>query len=101
MDKSISQLDYQIVDVQIHKIFDNSEDKKQFEKDWNIIVNKIKNGQAHNLSERDTKFLGASTKGATALKSLRNQPNNTQLAKQRAFSFKTQYMRELLKRLNL
>jgi len=100
MDKNISQLDYQIVDVQIHRIFDNSEDEKQFEADWNFIVNKIRSGQAHNLSEGDTKFLGACTKGSTALKSLRSQPNNSKQAKQRAFSFKTQYMRELLRRLN-
>jgi len=101
MDKSISQLDYQIVDVQIHRIFDNLEDKKQFEEDWNVIVDKVKNGQAHNLSESDTKYLGACTKGSTALKSLRTQPNSSKPAKQRAFSFKTQYMRELLRRLNL
>ena len=101
MDKSISQLDYKIVDVQIHRIFDNLEDKNQFEKDWNLIVNKVKNGQAHNLSESDTKYLGACTKGSTALKSLRSQPNSFKPAKQRAFSFKTQYMRELLRRLNL
>ena len=100
MDKTISQLDYKIVDVKIHRIFDNIEDKKQFEEDWNLIVNKVKNGQAHNLSESDTKYLGACTKGSTALKSLRSQPNSSKPAKQRAFSFKTQYMRELLKRLN-
>ena len=101
MDKSVNQLDYQIVDVQIHRIFDNLEDKKQFEADWNFIVNKIKSGQAHNLSEGDTKFLGACTKGSTALKSLRSQPNSSEPAKQRAFSFKTQYMRELLRRLGI
>ena len=101
MDKNISQLDYEIVDVRIHRIFDNIEDKEQFEEDWNVIVNKVRNGQAHNLSESDTRFLGACTKGATALSSLRNQPNNTERAKQRAFSFKTQYMRELLRRLNI
>lgn len=101
MDKNISQLDYKIIDVQIHSIFNNKDDKKQFEEDWNIIVNKIRSGNAHLLSESDTKYLGACTKGSTAAKSLRKQPNNDVLAKQRAFSFKTQYMRELLNRLNL
>jgi len=99
IDKTINQLDYKIIDVQIHSIFNNEDDKKQFEEDWNIIVNKIKNGKAHLLSESDTKYLGACTKGSTALKSLRKQPNSDILAKQRAFSFKIQYMRELLNRI--
>lgn len=98
MDKNIEQLDYIIYDVHIHSIFNDKEDKNQFEDDWNIIVNKIKNGEAHLLSESDTKYLGACTKGSTAIKSLRRQPNNRTLAKQRAFSFKIQYMRELLKK---
>lgn len=95
----ISQLDYRIVDVQIHSILNHEEDKKQFEEDWNIIVNKIKEGKAHLLSESDTKYLGACTKGSTAATSFRKQPNSPLLAKQRAFSFKIQYMRELLNRL--
>ena len=89
---------YEIIDVQIHSIFNNEDDKRQFEEDWNIIVNKIRSGNAHLLSESDTRYLGAYTKGSTAAKSLRKQPNNDVLAKQRAFSFKTQYMRELLNR---
>ncbi|MGJ0357700.1 MutH/Sau3AI family endonuclease [Aliarcobacter cryaerophilus] len=96
MNKNISQLDYKIVDVRIHNILD--EDAEQFEKDWNIIVNKIREGKAHQLSESDTKYLGACTKGATAATSLRTQANNHILAKQRAFSFKTAYMKEILNR---
>ena len=99
-DATIDNLDYKFLDIQIHSLFDDEEDKKQFETDWNIIVNKIRVGDAHLLSESDTMFLGACTKGSTAAKSLRKQPNNTELAKQRAFSFKTQYMRELLNRSN-
>lgn len=99
-DATIDNLDYKFLDVQIHSLFDDEEDKKQFETDWNTIVDKIKAGNAHLLSESDTIYLGACTKGATAVKSLRTQPNNTEKAKQRAFSFKTQYMRELLNRSN-
>ena len=98
IDKSISQLDYEIFDVQIFNIFDNDNDAKQFEEDWNVIVNKIRNCKAHLLSESDTKYLGACTKGSTALKSFRQQPCGPK-AKQRAFSFKHQYMRELLSRI--
>ena len=97
IDKSISQLDYEIFDVQIFNIFDNDNDAKQFEEDWNFIVNKIRNCEAHLLSESDTKYLGACTKGSTAAKSFRQQPCGPK-AKQRAFSFKHQYMRELLSR---
>ena len=97
MNKSINQLDYQIVDVQIHNIFSNQEVSTQFKKDWHTILDKIKRGEAHNLSESDTVYLGACTKGSTAVKSLRTQPNNSVKAKQRAFSFKIQYMRTLIK----
>lgn len=96
MNKDISQLDYEIVDVNIHNILE--EDAEQFEEDWNIIVNKIRDGRAHELSESDTLYLGACTKGATAATSLRSQPNSEEPAKQRAFSFKTKYMKELLNR---
>jgi len=99
MDDNISQLDYQIIDVRIHNILDNEEDKKQFKEDWNTIVDKIKRGEAHLLSESDTKYLGACTKGSTAAKSFRKQPNSDILAKQRAFSFKTAYMKILLNRM--
>jgi DNA mismatch repair protein MutH len=96
MNRSISQLDYQIVDVRIHSLI-NSTDYAQFEQDWKYIVQKIKEGNAHLLSESDTKFLGACTKGANQ-SSLRQQPNSPKLAMQRAFSFKAQYMKLLLER---
>lgn len=99
MDKSVSQLDYKIFNVKIHNIFGNNDDGEQFKEDWNIIVNKIKKGEAHLLSESDTTYLGACTKGSTAAKSLRQQPYSDTFAKQRAFSFKTQFMRELLNRI--
>ena len=40
-----------------------SEDLKQIEKDWNTIIDKIKAGKAHEISEADTMYLGACTKG--------------------------------------
>ena len=39
--------------------------------DWELINQKIKDGKAHELSEGDTFYLGACTKGSTAAKSLR------------------------------
>ncbi|MEI6747271.1 MAG: hypothetical protein WCL34_15005 [Methylococcaceae bacterium] len=96
LDASIGQLDYKFLDVRVHSLHDSG-DIKQFEQDWNVIVNKIKSGNAHNISESDTKFLGACTKGADS-KSVRSQPFSNEMAMQRAFCFKTQYMRELLNR---
>ena len=69
------------------------EDGKQIAQDWTTIVDKIKQGKAYELSEVDTLYLGACTKGATADESYRSQPFSDIKAKQRAFCFKIQYMR--------
>lgn len=59
--------------------------------DWNTIVKKIRAGKAHELSEGDTMYLGACTKGATK-KSVRRQPFSTEPAMQRAYSLKSKYI---------
>lgn len=61
--------------------------------DYKIIADKIRSGKAHELSEADTMYLGAATKGATAKKSLQPQFYNKEVpAKRRAFSLKQGYM---------
>jgi len=60
-------------------------------RDWEFIKSKIEAGKAHELSEGDTFFLGACTKGASR-KSLVSQPNNDVPAMQRAFSLKRSYV---------
>lgn len=61
--------------------------------DYKIIADKIRAGKAHELSEADTMYLGAATKGATAKKSLQAQFYNKEIpAKRRAFSLKQGYM---------
>lgn len=72
------------------------EDLKIIEQDWNFIKQKIKDGKAHELSEGDTFYLGACTKGSTALKSFRNQPFNNEKAKQRAYSLKQGYVNHII-----
>lgn len=67
-------------------------DLKIIENDWNTIVYKVKSGKAHEISEGDTMYLGACTKGSTAEKSKRGQPNSDIMAPQRAFSYKRQYV---------
>lgn len=59
--------------------------------DYHIIVSKIKEGKAHELSEGDTLYLGAAPKAATS-KDRRKQPFSDELAKPRAFAFKSSYM---------
>lgn len=66
--------------------------------DWEVIIDKIRAGEAHLLTEGDTMYLAACTKGATADSSLRKQPYSNLLAKQRAYSLKTTYMTRLLRK---
>lgn len=65
--------------------------------DWAKIVAKIRAGKAHEISEGDTLYLGACTKGATAEKSLRQQPLSDIKAKQRAYCLKQQYMTYIIR----
>ena len=74
-----------------------SEDLEQIEADWSFIINKIKECKAHELSEADTMYLGACTKGANS-SSLRKQPFSDELAMQRAFDFKIGYMTQLVRK---
>lgn len=74
-----------------------NEDLEQIEEDWNYIIQKIKDGKAHEISEADTMYLGACTKGANA-SSKREQPFNDILAMQRAFCFKASYMTQLVRK---
>lgn len=77
----------------------SEQDLKIIEKDWNTITLKVKNGKAHEISEGDTMYLGACTKGSTAEKSKRAQPNSDIMAPQRAFSYKRQYVDYIIEEL--
>ena len=74
-----------------------SEDLKQIEEDWNYIINKIRNGKANELSEADTMYLGACTKGANS-KDTTTQPFSDIKAMRRAFCFKQSYMTQLVRK---
>lgn len=71
------------------------EDLVIIERDFATIMDKIKAGKAHEISEGDTMYLGACTKGANA-NSVREQPFSELPAKQRAYSLKTSYMTHVL-----
>lgn len=95
-DKSIDRLDYMIEFVNLFT--PPKEDLKIIIDDYNAINKKIKQGKAHELSEGDTMYLGACTKGATAKKSMRPQYyGDHELAKKRNYCFKTAYMNFVLK----
>ncbi|MBK5253402.1 MAG: restriction endonuclease [Peptostreptococcaceae bacterium] len=92
--KGINKLDYTINYVQLFQI--PEKDLDIIRSDFNKIINKIKSGDAHNLSEGDTLYLGACTKGATANSSYTSQPFSDVQAKHRAFCFKNSYMTYVL-----
>lgn len=72
-------------------------DLKIIEHDYEIIYEKIYSGRAHELSEGDTMYLGACTKGSTAEKSTVPQYYGEHIpARKRAFCFKNSYMTYVL-----
>lgn len=88
-----SRLKYRIDFV---KLFSPSEEDLQIIKqDFEVIVSKIKAGKAHELSGGDTLYLEACPKASTAA-DRRKQPFSDELAKPRAFAFKTSYMTYVL-----
>ena len=94
-DKSVERLDYVIKFVNLFS--PPQEDLKIIIDDYNQINEKIKQGKAHELSESDTMYLGACTKGATAKKSMRPQYyGNHTLARKRNYCFKLSYMNYVL-----
>ena len=64
--------------------------------DYETIIQKIKTGNAHLISESDTMYLAACRKGNGGEKDLRPQPYSDIKAYQRAFSLKPSYMRTVL-----
>ena len=71
------------------------EDLLIIERDWEIIMDKVRRGLAHTISEADTFYLAACTKGANS-SSVRQQPFSDIPAKQRAYSLKSSYMTQIL-----
>lgn len=88
-----SRLDYRIDYVKLFTPPAN--DLEIIKQDFKVIVEKIRAGKAHELSEGDTLYLGAAPKAATA-KDRRKQPYSEELAKPRAFAFKSSYMTYVL-----
>lgn len=73
------------------------QERVQIRKDWEHIVSKIRNKQAHLLSEADTMYLAASTKGKNS-SDMRESVDTGVVAKRRAFSLKKGFMDRLIAR---
>ncbi|HFH9838082.1 TPA: Sau3AI family type II restriction endonuclease [Streptococcus suis] len=86
--------DYIIEKVFLYEWFE--EDMEVILEDYNRIVEKIKQGKAHELSESDGNYLSTCTKGAGKGKDFRTQPFSDTLAKQRAWELKSSYMTYLI-----
>jgi DNA mismatch repair protein MutH len=72
-------------------------DLETIKRDWEFIQHKVKLGKAHELSEGDTFYLGATRKGEGGKdEALRPQPNSPIGAKSRAFAFKQKYVNLLI-----
>lgn len=95
--KGQEKRDFVISNIYLYKFLEMpEEDQKIIIDDWNFIINKIRLGQAHELSEGDTFYLGACTKGANSLV-VTSQPYSDIMAMPRAFSLKSTYMTYLLR----
>ncbi len=94
----LHQVGFDILDLVIKLVDEwsfSSTDLEIIKKDWETITKKIASGKAHELSEGDTFYLGACTKGANAT-SVRKQPFSEIKAKQRAYSFKQGYVNHII-----
>lgn len=94
-DKTKDRMDYIIKFVNLFT--PSPKDQLIIENDYQKINEKIKLGLAHELSEGDTMYLGACTKGSTAQKSWRPQYYGEHiLAKKRNYCLKQSYMNYVL-----
>lgn len=97
--KSKSRTSLKIEYVNLYDLYGDilKKDLEIIRDDFRKISEKIRQGKAHELSEGDTLYLGACTKGATAETSLKPQFYNQEIpAKRRAFSLKQSYMTYVL-----
>lgn len=97
-DRDKENLDYSIDYVQLFSILSEAcrEDYEIIRQDFEDIMQLVRDGRAHELSEGMTRYLGACTKGASAKESTKPQAVGNIEAKRRAFSFKQPYMTFIL-----
>ena len=91
--KGYDKLDFEFIFSVLWKL--PEKDLLIIRQDYETIIEKIRRGEAHLLSEGDTMYLGACRKGQKG-DSLMEQPYSTEGAPRRAFSLKMAYMRTVL-----
>lgn len=92
-------LDYPIELVRLIDFLDLPEaDLVQIKADWETIVDKVRNGRAHEISGSDTFYLEACTKAANS-SVRRDQPFSSERAKPRAWALKASFMTAMSNRL--
>jgi len=99
-ENGINLYDYKFINSYIFD-FDliKPSEKETIINDYNLIYNKVKNGEAHEISSKDTIILEANRKGSGGKKEkMISQPNSEIKAYRRGFSFKNSYMTLLFKR---
>lgn len=87
--------DFVILEPLLYEFSD--EDLKIIRKDWDFIHEKIKEGKADELTESDTFYLAACTKGSKAADSYRHQYGSDLNAKQRAYSLKKSFIDKIIR----
>lgn len=95
----ISYLDFIFKIVREWDFSDKSHevDLKIIRDDWEKIHSKIINNKAHEISEGDTFYLGACTKGSRAGAEMRKQYDKRAVkAQQRAYSLKSSYLNRII-----
>ena len=92
-------LDYRVEIVDTVNINDlPAEDLAQIKEDWELVVDKVRDGRAHEISGSDTLYLEACTKSATSA-NRRDQPFSPIKAKPRAWALKASFMTAMSNRL--
>ena len=81
-----------VTDLEIYYL---SNDFDVLSNDYDIIKKAIEKGEVHNLTEGDTRYLGAARKDEKVA-----QPNNDKLANKREFVLKKKYLQKIIDEMN-
>jgi DNA mismatch repair protein MutH len=93
----LSQSSYEMEFIKKNSLQLSLTDIEIIRRDWEFIQQKILDNKAHELSEGDTFYLGASRKGSGGIdEPLRRQVGSQIGAKSRGFSFKQKFLTKLV-----
>jgi DNA mismatch repair protein MutH len=97
LDEQLKQSEEELRFIKENAFKISSDDLQIIKSDWEFIRQKIVNNRAHELSEGDTFYLGAATKGSGGENEpLKKQNDGETVAKGRAFSLKQKFLTKLV-----